>query len=353
MEDQTFVDNSVLSQTPAPATLEPAAPEPAAPEPAAPEPAQAGPPQPDPSMLEAILNGADPATLLSGQLEQPPVAAQPPQPAVPIPAEPRFEIPDKFKNPDGTPNVEALSKSYMEIERAFGEQGDRLGKAERQLQELFMPPVAPSPEEPKFPWEVEMTPEEKEKALEEFYADPLSAQGKRDQQTIKTMEHRMQKTLETVLEPLVPMVERHQYETEVAHYTDQLSQFAQVHPDIQDLLPEMEAMGGMLGREAIKAMEAAGKSPLEALYQTAKSLHKPAQLTPEQLINDPSYRQKILADPNIKNEILKSHVTAVKEGQPPLVIGAQPGGLIPATPSEKPKSVREATSMVNRWLRGQ
>lgn len=366
MEGQ-IVDNSVPSASPAPAAPEPAATP--APE-VAPEPTPAqtgGPPPRDPAILNAILDGADP-TKLFGQPE--PAADPAPQPALtpegtpPAPAEPRFQIPDKFLNPDGTPNVEAMAKSYTELERAFGEQGNKLGTMTQLFQEITtkgQPPAATAPaaepepavEIPKFPWEEELSPEEREQALEEFYADPLAAQAKRDQQTIKAMEYRFQKTLENVLKPLTPVVEKQQYEAEVNNYTNLLNDFAQAHPDVQEVLPAMQIVAGTIGNTAIKAMEKAGQNPLEAIYAVAKGLHRPAPPTPEQLIADPNYRQKIVSDPNIKNEILKSTVTDIKAGQPPTVIGSQ-AGVPPATPAEKPKSAREATSMLSRMLlRGQ
>lgn len=369
MEGQ-IVDNSVPSASPAPAAPEPAATP--APE-VAPEPTPAqtgGPPPRDPAILNAILDGADP-TKLFGQPE--PSADPAPQPALtpegtpPATAEPRFQIPDKFLNPDGTPNVEAMAKSYTELERAFGEQGNKLGTMTQLLQEIAtkgQPPAATAPaaepepaeEIPKFPWEEELSPEEREQALEEFYADPLAAQEKRDQKTIKAMECRIKKTLESVLKPLAPVIERQQHDAEVAYYTGQLQAFAQTHADVQEVLPAMTLVAEAIGPNAIKAMEKAGQNPLEALYTVAKGLNRPAPPpppTPEQLIADPNYRQKIVSDPNIKNEILKSSIAAIKDGQPPTVIGSQ-AGVPPATPAEKPKSAREATSMLSRMLlRGQ
>jgi hypothetical protein len=318
-------------------------------------------------------DGADPATLF-----QAPAAAIPPQVAAPEPpAQPGQgqqpalidQIPDKFKNPDGTIKSEALLKSYVGMEKVLGEQGDRLGKTERQLQEFLQraaqppqPPVqpaqpaappAPAPEVPKFPWEVEMTPEEREAALEEYYKDPLAAQAKRDQQTMKAMEHRIGQTLEKVLSPLAPVVERQEYEAEVGQYNKQLAQFAQANPDVQEMLPTMKKIAGMMNGEAIKAMEKAGQNPIKALYETAKALYKPEPApapTPEQLINDPNYREKILSDPNIKNEILKSQIAAVQTGAPPPVIGAQLGGMPPAAPTEHAGSAKEAGRMAAKFF---
>lgn len=375
------VDNSTPAVTPAPAAPESGSAAPASPQ-ATPAPAAAPTPQFQPgdrslSALEAILSmpeGADPATLF-----QAPAAATEPQPAEQTPpaaTEPpaqsgqdpqaalAVQIPDKFKNPDGTINSDALMKSYIGMEKVLGEQGNKLGAMTQLLQEMATkgqppaqaaPPAEPQPAEeiPKFPWEEEMTPEEKEKALEEFYADPLAAQAKRDQQTIKAMEHRMQKTLENVLRPLAPVVERQQHDAEVTHYTGQLQTFAQTHADVQEVLPAMKLVAEAIGTHAIKAMEKAGQNPLEAIYTVAKGLHRPAPPpppTPEQLIADPNYRQKIVADPNIKNEILKGQMEAAQKGAPPPVIGAQLGGIPPAAPAEHAGSAKEAGRMAAKFF---
>lgn len=330
--------------------------------PAAPEPTAA--PTPDTNQtvtgartidtLHALLDGADPAMLFGQQ--QSPAAANTPQPAEPpaepAPTEPRFEIPDKFKNPDGSINNEAILKSYMGMEKVLGEQGNKLGLYERQLQEAAQiiqqfqqPQTPPAPAEPAPPPE----PEWAAPTMDEYYEDPLGTVNKLLEKQAKDMMNQFKESLK----PLTPVVQKHQYESEVQIYSNRLAEFAQANPDIMDILPEMQTIGEMLGREAIKALEASGKDPIQLMYNTAKSLHKPAPPSPDQLLKDQGFRQKILSDETIKNEFLKSHVQAVKGGAPPPVIGSQPGGMPPATPSEKPRSAREATSMVSRWLRGQ
>lgn len=371
------VDNSTPAVTPAPAAPEVGSAAPAAVTPTPAAAAQTPQFQPgDRSMdaLTAILSmpeGADPATLFQAPAapapqpaEQTPPTTPAPEGTPPPPAEPRFQIPDKFLNPDGTPNIEAMAKSYTQLERAFGDQGNKLGTVTQLLQEIATkgqppaqaaPPAEPQPAEeiPKFPWEVEMTPEEREKALEEYYADPLEAQAKRDQQTIKAMEHRIAKTVENALKPLAPVVERQQHEAEVTHYTGQLQAFAQTHADVQEVLPAMTLVAEAIGPNAIKAMEKAGQNPLEAIYNAAKGLHRPPPPpppTPEQLIADPNYRQKIVADPNIKNEILKGQMEAAQAGAPPPVIGAQLGGIPPAAPAEHAGSAKEAGRMAAKFF---
>lgn len=325
--------------------------------------------------LEAILSmpeGTDPATLFQAETQaalQAAASAEPaptPEANPPAPADPGIAIPDKFKNPDGTPNVEAMAKSYTELERAYGEQGNKLGVVSQLQQELQQlrsqltqppaPQAQPEPvvdDTPKFPWEEEMTPEQREKALEEYYADPIAAQAKRDQQTMRAMEHRVAKTLESALKPLAPVIQKHQLDAEVSNYKAKISDFAVDHPDMDEVAPVMASMAQAIGHESIKAMEAAGKNPLEALYNVAKSLQRPepaAPPTPEQMIKDPNYRQTIVGDQGIKNEILKSTMEAAQKGAPPPVIGAQLGGVPPAAPAEHAGSAKEAGRMAARFF---
>jgi HPt (histidine-containing phosphotransfer) domain-containing protein len=384
------VDNATAAGTPAPAAPEPVNTAPA-PEP---EGTPAVPTQVTPqfepgdrglNVLHAILDlpeGADPASLFKA-----PAAATPPQgtpaaptapPATPAPTpspvtEPQVTIPDKFKNPDGTVNVAAIVKSYTELEKSFGEQGNKFGQQIQQLQTQIAQaqqqpaqpaqpatppaqpatPPAPAPEAPKFPWEAEMTPEEKERLERERYEDPDGYEDRRDQQIIKAMEHRFQQTLEKVLAPLAPVIETHQQQAEVQTYTTRLQEFAKDNQDLPELLPEMQKLSDQIGPVALKAMEQAGQDSIKFLYDSLKAFKAPpAPPTPtvDELINNPEYRQKILSDPNIKNEILKTQVSAVQAGAPPPVIGAQPGGVPPSAPAEHVKSSKEAGRAVARFF---
>lgn len=379
------VDNSVPA-SPAPAAPEPIAATAPAPEPAAQPQAQTG--VRDINVLNAILDGADPSTLSGGQIGQPPAAATPPleegEPQEPQqqphqqqveegePQEPEFQIPDKFKNPDGTPNIAAMAKSYAELEKVLGEQGNKLGQfsriaqenqmlktyilqaqAQQQQQQQAQQPQSPPQPEPKFPWEVEMTPEEREKFHEEFLEDPVAALTKRDQQTAQAIEYKFQKMLEQVVNPLTPIIQEHQFRQEVQNYTNRLMALAEQNPDIYEVKPTMEVIAGMLGKEALRAMEQSGQDPLQVVYEAAKKLHKPAQAappSPEQLLSDQNFRQQIIQNPDIKNEILKSHVQSVQQNKPPQLLGSQPGGTPAATPPIAPKNVREAGAVLRRQL---
>lgn len=361
------VDNSMPTASPVPAAPEPVTAAPATTPTAQPTP-QFQPGDRSPELFEALLNlpeGTDPSTLFkSPETAAPAAATQPPTTPAPAPAAPPVtepQIPDKFKNPDGTPNIAALVKSYTELERSYGEQGNKLGQMSQLQKELeqiktlitqpqnpaqpAQPAAAPELEAPKFPWEMELTPEEKEALEEERYADPEGYQNKRDQQTMKAMEYRMQQTLEQFQAKLAPVIQERQQQEETRAYATRMAEFAQNNPDFEALKPEMRVISGLISQDALKAMEAAGTDSIQFLYNAAKSLKAPAPApvpTAEELITKPEYREKILADPNIKNEILKSQIQAVQNGAPPTVISGQPGGVPPAAPAERAGSVKEA-----------
>lgn len=70
-------------------------------------------------------------------------------------------------------------------------------------------------------------------------------------------------------------------------------------------------------------------------------------------MKDENFRKKILEDESIRNEILKDYANKVKEGQPPIMVGSQPGE-IPAIPPEEIKtpqdSLRATKSFFQRIL---
>ncbi|MCL6557458.1 MAG: hypothetical protein K6U74_01410 [Firmicutes bacterium] len=254
-------------------------------------------------------------------------------------------IPDKFKNPDRTVNTAALMKSYLGMEKVLGEQGQKLSiipQLERQIQILqsqlsqvtqqpgqpqTQPQTAPASSEP------ELTPEQikemNEKFLEDFYENPV--------QTIANMATRI---AQDMVNPIAQTVEQSK---QVHEFTAQIEDFAEKNPDVADLWPDM--------LKILDANKHLADLPngLEVIYKMAKAEKygtpppaPPAPPTPEQLLQDPAFRAKILADPGIKNEILKGYVQEIKSGQPPVVIGNQPGSLPPAAPPTEIKNISDA-----------
>lgn len=312
-------------------------------------------------VLHALLDGTDPETLFSAQ---PAVAEEPQEPVSEpeIQALPSVEIPEKFRKPDGSLDHEATLKSYAELQKVLGEQGHKMGQMEQMLQEWHQwyqynqqQQTTPAENEiPVFPWEAGMTPEEKEKFMEQYYEDPLTALQKRDQQTVKALEHRIQSILDEHLQPLAPIIDKHKseeaYKQGVEHLSQQITEFTADgrNPDYFDLMPQMQQIINKYG-EAITMIPNA----VEVIYSMAKdraAAAPPEPLTVESILKDPEKRKELLAHPELVAEIRKGYVQGVSQGAPPVVIGSQPGGMPTAAPAEKPRSVREASGIFKRFL---
>ncbi len=249
------------------------------------------------------------------------------------PEEPKLEIPEKFRLPDGSLNQEALLRSYLEEEKKLHEQAAELAEIRKMMQELQGRLLQEQPKEPETPQLTEEQIQElNEKWLSEFYSNPLQA-------------------INQILEPLVqsriqPLAQQIEQQRQVEQWTQQVETVRQKYSsDFDQLLPEMEKIVQEQGEALVNIPNA-----VEVIYQMAKARHyKP----PEELLKDENFRKKILEDESIRNEILKDYANKVKEGQPPIMVGSQPGE-IPAIPPEEIKtpqdSLRATKSFFQRIL---
>ena len=81
---------------------------------------------------------------------------------------------------------------------------------------------------PEVSLEEELTPKKESRPLKSFTPDPLAAQEKRDQKTIKAWSTGWQKNLEKS-KAFAPVIQQHAVLGEVDSYTNHLSDFAQAH----------------------------------------------------------------------------------------------------------------------------
>jgi len=93
----------------------------------------------------------------------------------------------------------------------------------------------------------------------------------------------------------------------------------------------------------------------QKVYDMAKSTYvppvaPPAQKTPQEMLADPEFQKLVMADPNISKMIIQQYAGQIKAGQPPVTIGGQAGGQIPATAGNSPKSAREAYAMHKAYV---
>jgi hypothetical protein len=276
-----------------------------------------------------------------------------PAPADPIPApvtdpiSPANPLPDKFQGK----SPEEIVAIYQQLEQRLGQQGQELGELRKFRQETeakLTPPAPAAPEPP--PAEPKPSPEEieklNEKLLADFYENPS--------QTLESMAAKMAEKIveqklgdfQKKLEPLEQAQAQQQaQQAEVAKIVEtnqRRNSFIQEvakKSDFKDFQPAIAKMAAE-NPQLFDVLEQAGVNPVEYAYNSLKAEQAK---TPEQLLQDTDFRQKILADPNIRTEIIKGHAEAIKKGQPPVVIGSQPAGSPPAAPPIEIKSVRDGT----------
>lgn len=275
-----------------------------------------------PEGLEPLAPVGDPAA---------PAPAATAQPGITGEIDPAL-VPDKFKNPDGTINYVELARGYREIESLAGRQGNQLNQMQRQLQELQRGPQPGQPQQtaPVQPEPPQMTPEQikemNERFLESFYENPI--------QTVYEMAANIAR------EAVQPIAQTVQQGQQVQTFSSEIEAFAEQNPDMVDVYPDMVSI--------LEANPHIADFPnaLDTLYKMAKGQKygtpPPAPPTLEQLLQDPANLQKVLENPAVKNAILSNYAQSVKAGQPPVVIGSQPGAVPPAAAPVEIKSTTDA-----------
>ncbi len=263
--------------------------------------------------------------------------AEPPVEPVEEPGIPQYEIPEKFAGK--TP--EEVAKAYVELETLLGKHGVEKQQMQQQLRQMqqYVQYMAHQQRQQTRQTQPQLTPEEVQTKNEEwlnwFYKDPISA-----------LETVVQQRVSQVVQPLQQQVK---YREHVEHYQQQVQQARGKWADFDQLMPVM--------REIIREQGAhLSNSPraVETIYHIAKgrTAQEMQPQNPQQLVKDPKMREMFLNDESIKNEILKKYAQSVKEKQPPVTIGSQPGE-IPAAPPEEIKSTKDAKkasiSFFERW----
>ena len=331
--------------------------------PAIPAEPSAGPPAREISVLEALLDGADPATLFANK-QPAPAQTEPPEqdtqvqpPVQPEPAQDGTPIPDKFKNPDGSLNSEAVLKSYTELEKAYGDQGNKMGQMgqqfQAQIQELRAlieqgqsPAQQAQPEGPLAQPEIspEQVAEFNQKWLDTFYEKgPLAV--------LDLINNALPNMMKPFMEKIEPVLQRDAYNQQVESYNTQIKTMSEKYPDFGQIIPDIQAV--VQENPHLENMP----NGLEIAYGMAKGRQADAlkaQIrTPEQMLADPDFKKLIMSNPEIVNEIRKGYAQDIAKGAPPVVIGANPGGIPPATPGERPRSAGEAGKLFARSLNTQ
>lgn len=267
----------------------------------------------------------------------------------PAPEPQDIPVPDKFKNPDGTVNVNALLKSYTSLEGKLGEQGNQLGQMQalQQKVEQLSAMLQQKQEPPKPQWTEEQIQKMNEDFLQEFYDNPLQSLGK----LVNILAQQQAKSVvDPVLQKFEPILSEREQQKQMEMWNSQVQEVAQANVD--EFIRLKDTMNEVIKTQAdiINALpDTVNKA--QYVFNQAKAIdaarNKPK--SPDELLNDPEFLQKIAQNDTIKNMILKSHVEAVKSGQPPVVI-TNTGGQPPAAPTTEIKNTRDATKAATSYF---
>lgn len=362
MLEFTLADNQLVNEivniqmfaegdAPVSAPAEPASPAPVTSEPAA-APAQ----PPETQSLRDFLS----SRMASTQETTPPVAPTPqpgdggsptPDPVPPKVDEPQVEIPDKFKNPDGSVNVEAMAKSYLNMESMYSRQVPQIQQTTQQINELQQTIIGLQNKMAENTTATnavtqELSPEELAAKIE---ADNEAFWEKYNANPKEALADLIKDSMKEMVEPiLAPIKADQEFQKKTEEFGLKMVEFAKDTPDFWDF---QDAMVNISRRfpaleqlpDAVKVIYGLAKG-----MQPAGESQQPAQPAPapttEELLKQPDFVAKILQDPNIKTQILQQHMADIKANPAPPVISGN-GGLPPSTQPvdmKNPKTAKEA-----------
>lgn len=279
------------------------------------------------------------------------------EPGEPGPTEPSAEVPGKFLNPDGTPNIDALVKSYINAEKKIGEQGNKMGQQSQQVQELMFKlqqleqrqaqqVQGQTQEQAREQAQDESSSEQEEFNsdlwFEKFYENPKEALQELFQGTVT-------EAISPQLQKLEPVLQHFQQQQERAYWENRVGEVQQKYSDFDNYREKAAEILQQQSPEFLNLPNA-----VEAAYLMAKAevldAEKATQPKMEDLLKDPSFLQQLSKNPELQKIVLKSYSEEINKEPKPAMIGSHPGSAAPATPPPEIRSVKDATRAFKAYL---
>lgn len=243
------------------------------------------------------------------------------------------------------PVIKDIHKDYSSLQRTYQETNQQMKQLQEQnqmFQQVFQMlqqqgNLPASQQQGQSPQSQQFAPqppsqEEIDSFMNEWYENP-----------IQTFDQMISKRIESAMEQQVrPMIEPIQRERQ---YAQEIQGLNQKYPDFQELTPAM--------KDVIEQYPHLADQGLETVYLVAKGqVSQQPPITPEQMMSDPQFRQQVMQNEQIRNEMISQYMQQRQQtnSQAPPLMGNQPGGQIPAMPENQPKTLREASKMFSRYL---
>lgn len=243
--------------------------------------------------------------------------------------EPQETVVEPLVEPDAEPLImgkfksqDDLEQAYKEAEKRISQYGQQFSQNQQQMEQMqaqlqqFQQFVQRFQEPQQSPEEVQ---ERNQKWLDKFYESPIEALN--------------EVIVQNVQQAVTPLIQKIQYQENVDRYNQQVVAARQKYPDFDSFMPQMQE----IIKEQGSYLSGLPNS-VDVIYNMAKAQ---TIKSPEDYLKDEAFRQKLLQDETIRNEILKQYAQTVKDGQPPVVLSNQHGEPPLAEPMEI-KSTQDA-----------
>lgn len=176
------------------------------------------------------------------------------------------------------------------------------------------------------------SPEEiNEELMEKFYDNPKGFFDDMQRQAVEQAQNQIKEQYE-------PMMKEQRIQKEINEVQSKYSDFEQNVPHMQQVI---ERIGN----------EEAERIGLENVYLMAKGHSSTqAQPTPDDLLQDESFIEKIMSNESIRNKIIGQYANNKTQQQPPRVMSNQSGSTQPLSSENRPRSVAEASKMAMKYF---
>lgn len=305
--------------------------------------------------------------------QNPEPAAEPmgePEPSAPATPEWANNLPDKFKNADGTVNYESLANSYLNLEPELTRKSTELAQLRQQMQgqPQQQPQQQPAQRAPQ--GQPEYSPEQMTQIGEQVL-DGLLDPSKTLQTLSGIINMAVGEALQNSIMPkIAPVLENYEHNQSVNEWSRQITQLAQANPDVEKLVPVMAeildepvigpngqpmTMQGPNGPVPVTTGDYLATMPngVQMAYNLAKARQAQNLRSPEDMLKDSAFWTKAAEHPEIRKMVLTANAKEIytNNQKVPTVIGSTPAGAPPATPPTKPTNAQEAGQGVLSWLR--
>lgn len=194
----------------------------------------------------------------------------------------------------------------------------------------------------------------------QMYENPSSAFGSLLEQTLAPVVSGLQQQFQAQLQQQTAQANQYVMERQTeAGFSSELEQMAAApdqYPGLQEAYPIMEQVltehpylfqspQPMVAAYLMARGYAGGQSQAN---QTPAA--QPQPITVDTVMSDQNLMGQIMQHPQIRDQIVRSYLEALRSGQPPVILGAPSGGTPPATPPNKPANIRQAGMMARQFL---